>query len=346
MKWTYKKAGVDIQKAEEALEKVLPLIQRTYHTEVLEGAGGFAAVVAPRSLPSGATPLLVTCTDGVGTKIEILHRLGKNRVAGWDAVAMCVNDLVTTGARPFLFLDYFASSVLQPSVYQEVLHGLSDACLESGCALVGGETAELPGFFPKNLYDVVGFAIGLLDPSQWIQPQKSMKAGDRVVGLPSSGVHSNGFSLIRRILKVKKIPLSSCPPEFTQTLGDVLSTPTRIYVPAVLEVLRAFYPDVHGLAHITGGGMPDNISRILPRGLGVHISLNAFDRPAIFQFLQSEGEVEPEEMLHTFNMGVGMVLLVEASRAEAIRVHCEALLGKAWLIGEVVAHEEGVKFLS
>jgi len=302
-------------------------------------------VVAPRSLPSGATPLLVACTDGVGTKIEVLHHLGKNWVAGWDAVAMCVNDLVTTGARPFLFLDYFASSSLQPAVYQEVLRGLSDACVESGCSLVGGETAELPGFFPKNLYDAVGFAVGLLDPSQWIQPQKSVKSGDRVVGLPSSGVHSNGFSLIRRILKDKKIPLTSCPEGFTQTLGEVLSTPTRIYVPVVLDVLRAFHPDVHGLAHITGGGMPDNLSRILPEGLGVHIHLHAFECPAIFRFLQSEGGVEPEEMFHTFNMGVGMALLVEASRAEAIRVHCEALLGKAWVMGEVVANEEGVKFL-
>ncbi len=309
----YKESGVDEAKIAQLVDYVKKKIYIPPEAQLLEGIGGFAAV-----LQVDAQRCLVACADGVGTKIELYLKWGNSRGAGWDCVAMCVDDLVTTGARPFAFLDYFASSSIQPEVFQEVMEGLQEACILCRMALIGGETAEMPGFYSGALFDLVGFALGWVEKNNWLQPQKTIKSGNILLGLPSSGLHANGFSLIRRILAEKLISLDEIFAEEGKPFGEIFTRRTKIYTPFLLRALDEFPRTVLGMAHITGGGISDNILRVLPAQAKAVLHKSGYNIPPIFSWIQKTGEVPEEEMWNTFNMGVGMILFCEESGAQKI----------------------------
>jgi phosphoribosylformylglycinamidine cyclo-ligase len=332
---TYRDAGVDIDAGDSLVERIKPHVKRTLRPEVLGDLGGFAGLAA---LPAGyREPLLVSCTDGVGTKLKLAFATGKHDTVGVDLVAMSVNDLVCCGAEPLLFLDYFASGKLEVGVAEQVIAGIADGCQESRCALVGGETAELPGFYAAGEYDLAGFCVGVVEKSARVDG-RAIEGGDRLLGLASSGFHSNGYSLVRRVLlEHMALPLDR-PAEGMgpgSTLGEVLLRPTRIYVRAV----RALFAQglLRGAAHITGGGLVDNPTRMLPGDarLKLRIRLGTWEVPPVMKLLQRGGAVADAEMLRTFNMGVGMVVCVPAARAAEARRALEAEGQRVFEIGEV-----------
>ncbi len=304
---TYRDAGVDIEAGEELVRRIAPAAQATRRPELLSGLGGFAALA---TLPSKyAEPVLVTGTDGVGTKLKLAIDHDRHDAVGQDLVAMCVNDVLVTGAEPFLFLDYYATGALDVDVAERVIKGIARGCELAGCALVGGETAEMPGFYAKGDYDLAGFCIGVVERSRIVDGSR-LAAGDVLIGLPSSGPHSNGFSLIRRLLDDRA--LTPDP-----SLLDALMAPTRIYAKTVLALLET-HP-VHAMAHITGGGLLENLPRIFPgEGLAALVDLDAWQRPALFDWLQQAGRIDEDEMLRTFNCGIGFVLAVPAETADAV----------------------------
>ncbi len=292
----YKSAGVDVEAGYEAVRQIRPVVEETFGPEVLDSIGGFGSLYALNT-NDYKDPVLVSGTDGVGTKLKLAFALDKHDTVGIDCVAMCVNDIVCGGARPLYFLDYIACGKNKPGRIKEIVKGIAEGCLEAGCALVGGETAEMPGFYPEDEYDLAGFVTGIVDREKIIDGSE-IKVGDVLYGLPSSGVHSNGFSLVRKIFG----------PDDKELLKELL-TPTRIYVKPVLSLIEKNVP-IKGIAHITGGGFIENIPRILPGGLGVKIDTKAYPVPDIFKKIQKVGEVSEREMYNTFNMGIGMVLVL------------------------------------
>ena len=330
---TYKDAGVDIDAGNKSVELIKESVRATYRPEVLGDLGGFGGLFA---LNSGKykEPVLVSGTDGVGTKLKLAFMLDKHDTIGQDAVAMCVNDILVQGAEPLFFLDYLAVGRLDPEQVADVVKGVAGACKESGCALIGGETAEMNGFYPQGEYDIAGFAVGVVEKSRLITSAK-VKAGDVILGLPSSGVHSNGYSLVRRIVfDHKGFKGDEYMEELGRTIGEELLTPTRLYPRACLPLIEKF--DIHGMVHITGGGFYENIPRALPEELAVEIDTGKWEMPAIFRLLQQWGNVAWPEMYRTFNMGIGMILIVPAAEADAVKAHLQQADEVVYEIGRVV----------
>ena len=333
---TYREAGVDIDAGEELVERIKPLVRRSMRREVLGGIGGFGALVEV-PLDRYRKPVLVSGTDGVGTKLRLAIDTHRHDTVGIDLVAMCVNDVVVQGAEPLFFLDYFATGKLDVGVGERLIGGIVDGCVQAGCALVGGETAEMPGMYHGEDYDLAGFCVGIVEKDRIIDGSAT-RAGDVVLGLPSSGPHSNGFSLIRKILQVAGADLNA--PIDGVSLVDRLMAPTRIYVKPLLRLIAEL--PVHGLAHITGGGLLENIPRVLPDGLEVILERKSWPRQAVFDWLQRKGQVADAEMYRVFNCGIGMTVHVAARNADrALRILRDAGT-EALVIGEVRAGTRGV----
>lgn len=336
----YRDAGVDIEAGERFVQLIRSLAQRTFTPGVKGDIGGFAALFAP-DLSAYRHPVLVATTDGVGTKLRVAIMMEKYDTIGIDLVAMCVNDLVVTGATPLFFLDYLAASQLDLERGLEVMKGVSQGCLAAGCALVGGETAEMPGFYREGEVEMAGFAVGVVDEAK-IVDGSSILPGDKIIGLASHGLHSNGYSLARKILfEEMKWKLRDKVAGLETTLGEELLRPTRIYVKTIFSLLETF--DIKGMAHITGGGMPGNIRRILPPGCKAVIEKGRWEIPTIFKLIR-EGGVPEEEMWRTFNNGVGLVMVVDPSLAEEVSQKGSDLGEGAFTIGEIVAGQ-GVEVL-
>ena len=311
---TYLDAGVDVESGNQLIQKIKHRVERTYTPGVLGSLGGFSGLFSLAN-HSMKEPVLVSSTDGVGTKIRFAVLMNEHHQIGQDCVAMSVNDVVAQGAKPLFFLDYIAVGKLNHNHIESLISGISDACEDCGCALIGGETSEMSSFYGDGNYDVAGFAVGIVDKEQCITGE-TIEVGDIVLGLPSSGLHSNGFSLVRHIiLERKQLPLDTYIDELGRTIGEEVLEPTKLYVKQILPLVEAGY--VKGMAHITGGSFYDNIPRILPRGMAVTINSNAWPVLPIFKLLQRWGNVEPKEMYHTFNMGVGMVLVVKPEVVES-----------------------------
>jgi phosphoribosylformylglycinamidine cyclo-ligase len=305
---TYRDAGVDIEAGDALVEQIKPYAKRTMRPEVLGGIGGFGSLFAvPKKFNE---PILVSGTDGVGTKLKLAFELKKHDTVGIDLVAMSVNDILVQGAEPLFFLDYFACGKLEVGVAAQVIKGIAEGCEQSGCALVGGETAEMPGMYPAGEYDLAGFAVGCVDKAKIIDG-KSISAGDVVLGLASSGAHSNGYSLIRKLIAKSGIDFEA---DFHgRKFKDVVMTPTKIYVQSLLKLIETL--PVKGMAHITGGGLTENIPRVLPAGLTAEIKKNNWEFPPLFQWLQAQGNISDDEMHKTFNCGIGMVVIVDEAYA-------------------------------
>ncbi len=331
----YKDAGVDIEVGEKLVQLIRPLAQCTFTPGVKGDIGGFAALFAP-DLSAYKRPVLVAATDGVGTKLKVAFMMGRYDTIGIDLVAMCVNDLVVTGATPLFFLDYLATSHLDLKRAEDVIRGISQGCREAGCALVGGETAEMPGFYREGEMEVAGFALGVVEEEKIIDGT-SILPGDKIVGLASQGLHSNGYSLARKVLLEEMgLKLTDRISGLKTTLGEELLRPTRIYVKSILSLLQSFA--IKGIAHITGGGMPGNIRRILPSGCKAVIEKGRWRIPAIFKLIETGG-VPEEEMWRIFNNGVGMIMVVESSEAKGISQKARKLGEEAFIIGEIIVGE-------
>lgn len=334
MSKSYKDSGVNLEAGYEVVSRIKPLVASTMRKGCMGGIGAFGGMFDLGEL-NLRHPVLVSGTDGVGTKLKIAFALGKHDTVGIDAVAMCVNDILAQGAEPLIFLDYVAVGKNEPAVVAGIVAGVAEGCRQAGCALVGGETAEMPGMYPDGEYDIAGFSVGAVEKDELIDCSR-VAAGNLLIALPSSGVHSNGFSLVRKIIGDSHLDLNKIYPELDteKTLGEVLLTPTRIYVKPVLALLKSM--PVNGIAHITGGGFYENIPRILPEGLDAEADASTWTVPPVFSFLRKMGNIPAEEMFNVFNMGVGMVLAVDADRAdEAIRI-LEENGQPAWKLGNIV----------
>jgi phosphoribosylformylglycinamidine cyclo-ligase len=339
---TYRDAGVDIDAGDQLVERIKPFAKRTMRPEVLAGIGGFGGLVEIGK--RFRDPILVAGTDGVGTKLMLAFALGRHDTVGIDLVAMSVNDILVQGAEPLFFLDYFATGKLDVDVAAAVIRGVAAGCEQAGCALIGGETAEMPGMYAPGEYDLAGFAVGVVERDKIIDG-RSIVAGDVVLGLGSSGPHSNGFSLIRKIVAASGANLASPLPSVantrgdTATLGSALMAPTRIYVKPLLGLLREL--PVKGMAHITGGGLVENVPRMLPSGLQVRLHRDAWPRPAIFDWLQGAGSVADAEMHRVFNCGIGMAVVVAAEHTDHALRSLKAAGEQVWRIGDVVVQPAG-----
>ena len=330
---TYQQAGVDVEAGYEAVRRMKAYAEATFDGNVLQSLGSFGGMYAL------GNDVLVSGTDGVGTKLKAAFALERHDTVGIDCVAMCANDVVCHGAKPLFFLDYIATGRLVPETAAAVVKGVAEGCLQAGCALIGGETAEMPGFYPEGEYDLAGFCVGLVNKDKLIDNSR-VKEGDAVIALASSGVHSNGFSLVRKLIPMEKAKLGEYHPELGKTLGEELLTPTTIYVKPVLALLEQI--EVHSIAHITGGGFYENIPRSIPKGLTARIEKKSVRVLPVFRLLQSLGELEEKHMFNTFNMGVGMTLTVPASQADQTVALLQAGGVTAYAIGEVIAGEEGM----
>ena len=329
---TYRDAGVDIDAGNKAVELMKDAVQRTYTPGVVGDIGGFGGLYSLAG-HSMSDPMLVSGTDGVGTKLRLAIMMDKHDTIGQDCVAMSVNDILVQGATPLFFLDYVAVGKLDPVQVADIVRGVAGACEESGCALLGGETAEMAGFYGDGDYDVAGFAVGIVDRPKLITGE-SIKAGDVILGLPSSGVHSNGFSLVRKIVfELQGLDIDDVVPEFGKTVGEELLTPTLLYPKAVLPLIQK--EQVKGMAHITGGGFYENIPRVLPKGVCARVDVNAWPRLPVFSKLQEWGNVAWPEMYRTFNMGIGMILIVSADDAAAVKADLEARDEAVYEIGRI-----------
>ena len=336
---SYKAAGVDITAGYRAVELMKAHIKRTKNEGSVDDIGGFGGMFIP-PLAGMKDPVLVSGTDGVGTKIKLAFMMDKHDTVGIDCVAMCVNDIICAGARPLFFLDYIACGKNEPEKIASIVSGVAEGCVQSGCALIGGETAEHPGLMPEDEYDLAGFAVGIVDRSKVID-KNSVRPGDTIIALPSSGVHSNGFSLVRHALDIENADLTS-PRECLggKSLGETLLTPTRLYVKPVLALLEQV--NVHGISHITGGGFYENLPRCLPEGTAAKICRADVKIPPIFDLIAKEGNVPERDMFNTFNMGVGMAIVVASEDAEKTLAILREAGEDAYVIGEVVAGDEGV----
>ena len=331
-RFSYKDAGVDVEKGDAFVQAIKPMVESTFRPEVLTKIGGFAGCVS-LNLERYKKPILVSSTDGVGTKLKIAFLMDRHDTVGIDLVAMCVNDVVISGAKPLFLLDYFATSTLDTEKTTKVVSGIVKGCIEAECSLIGGETAEMPGFYKEGEYDLAGFAVGIVENSQLIDGS-SVTVGDKLIGIASSGLHGNGYSLVRKLLLDQhKMELEKRVEEIGEILGEELLRPTRIYVKTVLNLTRDFH--IGGIAHITGGGITGNLPRIIPKGCKAIVHRGTWDIPPIFSFLKEKGEISEEEMLRTFNNGVGMILIVRPKEVEDILDRLHSLGEKAFIIGEV-----------
>ncbi|MCE8025596.1 phosphoribosylformylglycinamidine cyclo-ligase [Billgrantia aerodenitrificans] len=333
---SYKDAGVDIDAGNALVDRIKGVAKRTMRPEVMGGLGGFGALC---QLPSGyREPVLVSGTDGVGTKLRLAMDLGRHDSIGIDLVAMCVNDLVVAGAEPLFFLDYYATGKLDVDIAADVVAGIGEGCEQAGCALVGGETAEMPGMYEGSDYDLAGFCVGVVEKSEILDGSK-VGEGDVLLGIASSGAHSNGYSLIRKILEVSGASLDTAIDG--RPLGDALLAPTRIYVKPLLSLIKESGVAVHALSHITGGGLLENIPRVLPDSLAARIDVKSWTRPALFDWLQQQGNVAEHEMYRVLNCGIGMVVVVPTEKADQARAHLQAQGETVYRIGEIIARGEG-----
>ena len=340
---SYAAAGVDVTAGYEAVERIKPMVESTYIPGVMGTLGGFGGMFAP-DVSGMKKPVLVSGTDGVGTKIRLAQLLDKHDTFGIDCVAMCVNDIICGGAAPLFFLDYIACGKNDPVRIAQIVSGVTEGCRQAQCALVGGETAEHPGVMPEDDYDLAGFSVGLVDEEKIIDGRR-LSAGDALIGLGSTGVHSNGFSLVRKVLDVEHADLTSPREDLGgKSLGEALLAPTRIYVRAVKALLAAGV-DIHAVSHITGGGFYENVPRMMTEGLTARIDLKSFPRPAIFDVIQKAGNIPERDMYNTFNMGLGMVLALPAAQARQALEVLSAAGEAAWQVGEVVPGEDGVELV-
>ena len=336
---SYKDAGVDIDAGNTLVDNIKGVVKKTHRPEVMGGLGGFGALC---QLPTGyKEPVLVAGTDGVGTKLRLAIDLKRHDSVGVDLVAMCVNDLIVQGAEPLFFLDYYATDKLEVDVATDVVSGIGNGCEQSNCALIGGETAEMPGMYHKGDYDIAGFCVGVVEKSKIIDGSK-VQTGDQLIALGSSGPHSNGYSLIRKVIEVNNTDLGEMLDG--KPLSDHLLQPTQIYVKPVLELLKTV--DVHALSHITGGGFWENIPRVLPQGAKAEINGNSWQWPEIFNWLQNQGNITTHEMYRTFNCGVGMIIVVKAQDLETALEILRAQGENAWHIGEISQAGEGEEQVS
>ena len=336
----YKSAGVDIEAGYRSVELIKEHVGRTLRPEVLGGLGGFSGAFSLGKYKGMENPVLLSGTDGVGTKLKLAFLLGVHDTVGIDCVAMCVNDVACAGGEPLFFLDYIACGKNYPERIAEIVKGVSEGCRQAGAALIGGETAEMPGFYPEEEYDLAGFAVGIADEKDLITGEE-ITDGDVLIGIASSGVHSNGFSLVRKVFPMEKSALDTYDAQLGKTLGEALLAPTKIYVRA-LRAVREAGIRIHGCSHITGGGFYENVPRMLPGGTRAVIMKDSYEVPAIFRLLRERGEIEEQMMYNTFNMGIGMVIAANASDTEPILAALASAGEKAWIIGRVVSGEKGV----
>lgn len=334
----YKSAGVDVEAGYEAVKLMRNDVKRTFRPEVLTDIGGFGGLFA-LDKSKYEEPVLVSGTDGVGTKLKIAFLMDKHDTIGIDAVAMCVNDIICGGAEPLFFLDYIALGKNRPEKVAQIVKGVSEGCIMSGCSLIGGETAEMPGFYPENEYDIAGFAVGVVDKKKIING-KSITEGDKLIGLASSGLHSNGYSLVRKLLNPSGDNIHRYVEQCGSSLGEELLKPTRIYVKTIMQLKEKFL--LKGISHITGGGFIENIPRMIPEGLRLKINLGTWPVPPVFGLLKKIGELSVNSIYNTFNMGIGMVIAVDSGIAGDVLKYLNTLGEKAYIIGEVIKGEAGV----
>lgn len=336
----YKKAGVDIEAGYKSVELMKEHIKKTMREEVLTNIGGFSGAFSLDKFKDMEHPTLVSGTDGVGTKLKLAFIMDKHDTIGIDCVAMCVNDIACAGGEPLFFLDYIACGKNFPEKIATIVSGVADGCAQSDAALIGGETAEMPGFYPEDEYDLAGFAVGIVDQKDLITGQ-NIKAGDVLVGIASSGVHSNGFSLVRKVFDMTKESLDTYYDELGKTLGEALLAPTKIYVKALRSVKEAGVT-IKGCSHITGGGFYENIPRMLPEGVRAVVKKDSYEVPAIFKLMASKGEIAEEMMYNTYNMGIGMMLAVDAADVDQTIAALKVAGEEAYVVGSVEAGEKGV----
>jgi len=351
---TYKQSGVDIDEGNRAVDLIKGKIKSTYDNNVIGDLGNFSGLYSLKDFLTMKEPVLLSSTDGVGTKLKLAQMMDKHDTVGIDLVAMCVNDLICQGAKPLFFLDYIATGKLVAEQVEQIVGGIADGCKMAGCALIGGETAEMPGMYSDDEYDLAGFSVGIADKEKIVSGQ-NVKNGDVLIGISSSGVHSNGYSFIRKIfLDTYNYKLEQYVEELGMTLGEALLTPTKIYVKLVLDLMKQY--DIKAIAHITGGGVIENIPRVIPKGLGIDIKKNSWEKPPIFKMIENFNAIDERELHKSFNMGVGLVLIVDKeqankvvdyinSREDEINIDAkydELLKERAYIIGEVVDNHEGV----
>ena len=351
---TYKQSGVDIDEGNRAVDLIKRKIKSTYDNNVIGDLGNFSGLYSLKDFTTMKEPVLLSSTDGVGTKLKLAQMMDKHDTVGIDLVAMCVNDLICQGAKPLFFLDYIATGKLVAEQVEQIVGGIADGCKMAGCALIGGETAEMPGMYSDDEYDLAGFSVGIADKEKIVSGQ-NVKSGDVLIGISSSGVHSNGYSFIRKIfLDTYNYKLEQYVEELGMTLGEALLTPTKIYVKLVLELIKQY--EIKAIAHITGGGVIENIPRVIPKGLGININKNSWEKPPIFKMIENFNAIDERELHKSFNMGIGLVLIVDKeqankvvdyinSREDEINIDAkydELLKERAYIIGEVVDTHEGV----
>ena len=334
---TYADAGVNIDKADEFVENIKKIAKQTFRSGVISEIGGFGGMFS-LNVANMDSPVLVSSTDGVGTKLNVAFMMGKHDTVGIDLVAMCVNDIIVQGAKPLFFLDYLSMGKLETKIATDVVTGIAEGCRQAGCALIGGETAEMPGFYKDNEYDLAGFVVGLVDNDRIIDGS-GIHVGDQLIGISSSGLHSNGYSLVRKIcFEILGLKIDTYVAELGKTIGEELLMPTRIYSETIHLIIKDL--PVSGLAHITGGGMTDNIIRVIPEGCGLILHNNSWEVPPVFGYLQQAGNISENEMMRTFNNGIGLVAVVHEKNTQEILDRLFALKEKAFVIGEVVDRKE------
>ena len=336
----YKKAGVDIEAGYRSVELMKKHVMETMRPEVLTNIGGFSGAFSIKKFKEMENPTLVSGTDGVGTKLKLAFLMDQHDTVGIDCVAMCVNDIACAGGEPLFFLDYIACGKNVPEKIASIVSGVAEGCKQAGAALIGGETAEMPGFYPEDEYDLAGFAVGIVDEKDLITGA-DIREGDILVGIASSGVHSNGYSLVRKVFPMEKEALSQYREELGKTLGEALITPTKIYVKALKAVKEAGIT-IKGCSHITGGGFYENVPRMLPEGVRALIRKDSYPVPSIFGLLAKEGDIEEKVMYNTYNMGIGMMLALDPEDADAALKALEAAGEKAWILGEIRKGDKGV----
>ncbi len=337
----YKNAGVDIEAGYKSVELMKKYVKETMRPEVLGGLGGFSGAFSMAAFKDMEKPTLVSGTDGVGTKLKLAFLMDRHDTVGIDCVAMCVNDIACAGGEPLFFLDYIACGKNYPEKIASIVKGVAEGCKQAGAALIGGETAEMPGFYPEEEYDLAGFAVGIVDEKKLISGA-DLKPGDTLIGMASSGVHSNGFSLVRKVFEMTRESLDTWYDELGSTLGEALLAPTKIYVKALRSVREAGV-DVKACSHITGGGFYENIPRMLPEGVRAVVEKDSYEVPAIFRLLAAKGQIEERMMYNTYNMGIGMVLAVDPSQAQKAMEAIRAAGETAYVIGRTQAGEKGVE---
>jgi len=336
---TYVDAGVDIDKAGKMVDKIKKIAQQTPRSGVIGEIGGFGGLFS-LNIGNMESPVLVSSTDGVGTKLKIAFMMSKHDTIGIDLVAMCVNDIVVQGAKPLFFLDYLSMGRLEEEIAIDVITGIGEGCRRAGCALIGGETAEMPGFYKDDEYDLAGFTVGVVDNRKIIDGSE-IRVGDKLIGISSSGLHSNGYSLVRKIcFDILKLKIDTYIPEFGKTIGEELLTPTRIYSETVRSIIKNL--PVLGLAHITGGGITDNIIRVIPEQCNIVMQKHSWDVPPVFTYLKKAGNISEREMMRTFNNGIGLIVVVHEKDAQEVLDRLIAMKEKAFIIGEIVECKEGV----